>query len=147
MSFTYGFGANPTIDAPRLLVADTVQASHVFEDEEINLMYTIDRPVVFISSTSSAGTTPASFGTASFRRVAAGLLDCLAANKARLAGTLKVLDIQIGLDTAAKALQDQAKLLRTVDDEAASFAIVEQVFDQFGWRERVWKQWLRTWGG
>lgn len=147
MSFSYQFGANPTIDAPRLLIADTDAANPIFQDQEITLMYTIDTPVVFTAGQSQDGTIPRSFGTPSFRRVAAGLLDALASNKARLAGTLKVLDIQIGLDKAATALQAQAKILRTVDDEAATFGFVEMVHDQFTWRERVWKQWLRKWGG
>ena len=60
---------------------------------------------------------------------------------------LEVLDIKLDPSKAAKALMDQANNLRTIDDNSATFALVELVHDQFTWRERVWKQWLRKWGG
>jgi hypothetical protein len=147
VAFTYQFGANPTIDAPRLLIADTDATHPIFDDREIQLMYTIDPPVVFTAGQSQDGTIPLTYGTASYRRVAAGLLDALASNKARLSAALEVLDIKLDPSKAAKALMDQANNLRTIDDNSATFALVELVHDQFTWRERVWKQWLRKWGG
>jgi len=35
MAFTYNFGANPQIDYIRLLISDTVDLNHVFEDSEL----------------------------------------------------------------------------------------------------------------
>ncbi len=141
MSFSYNFGANPQIDAPRLLIADTDSTHAIFQDQEIILAYQIDNvtffPAVFQGQ---AGST---VGTPSYRRCAATLLDALAANKARLAGTLKVLDIQIGLDKAAAALQDQAKFLRETEMNSGAFAIAELYLDQFTGRQRIWKQLLR----
>lgn len=145
MSWSYNFGSNPSIDYPRLLIADTDSTHPVFQDEEITAAGTIDNVYFFASSNSSAGQVRSSVGTPSPRRVAATLLDCLAANKARLAAALEVLDIKIDAGKAATALQKQAEYLRTVEAESGVFAVAEQVFNQFGWRERVWKQWLRLW--
>lgn len=141
MSFSYNMGANPQIDGPRLLIADTDSTHAIFQDEEIIFAYQVDS-VAFFPAVQS-GVAGLTVGTPSFRRAAATLLDALAANKARLAGTLKVLDIQIGLDTAAKALQAQAQILRDIEMNSGAFAIAELYLDQFTGRQRIWKQLLR----
>lgn len=141
MSYSYNFGANPQIDAPRMLIADTDATKPIFQDEEVLLAYQIDNVVFFPAV--QQGIAGLTVGSPSSRRAAATLLDALAANKARLAGTLKVLDIQIGLDTAAKALQDQAKALRQVEMDSGAFGIAEMYLDQFTGRQRIWKQLLR----
>lgn len=143
MSFTYGAGSNPTIDAPRFLVADTQDSGHIFEDEEITMAYSIDKAFVFFPGSPSNGYFPASYGTPSYRRVAACLLDALASNKARVAGMIKALDIQADLGKVAAALKEQANNYRTVDDESATCAFIEVVQDVFTWRQRVLSQWLR----
>lgn len=141
MSATYQFGANPQIDYPRLLIADTDTTAPIFQDSEILAMYNICVPFIILPA---GGTTVnAAVGTASYRFVAAGLLDCLASNKARLASILNVLDVKIDASSAAPLLRAQAKALRDADNQSGSFAIAEMVPNQFAARERVWKQLLR----
>lgn len=140
MSFSYGAGANPTIDYVRLLVADTAAVGYIFEDSEIMAAYQIDAVAVIGQGNS---TTFTSYGTASARRAAATLLDALAANKARLGNALKVLDIQIDTKSAAADLRAQARLLREVEMESGTFAIAEMINEPFGARERWWKQAMR----
>lgn len=148
MSFSYGAGSNPPIDAPRMLIADTVQflpdgvtRAYIFEDSEIEMAANAICPAVFIVPTGGGQTQFT--GQASYRFVAACLLESLASNKARLAGALKVLDIEMDTTKAAKALLDQAKAMRDAENTNGSFAIVEQVTDQFSARERLWKQLVR----
>lgn len=143
MSFTYGAGSNPTIDAPRFLVADTQDTGHIFEDEEITMAYNIDKAFVFFPGSPSNGYSPASYGTPSYRRVAACLLDALASNKARVAGVIKALDIQADIKGMQAALKAQADNYRTIDDESATCAFIEVVQDTFVWRQRVFSQWMR----
>lgn len=140
MSFSYQYGANPPIDYPRLIIADTVDEGHVFEDSEIMAAYNIDA-VAFIAP--SGGGQYLQLGTPSYRRAAAMLLDSLAANKARLANALKVLDIQVNTQSAAQELRAQAQALRDVEDNSGGFAIVEQADNNFSQRERTWKQFIR----
>lgn len=144
MSFTYQLGNNPQIDYPRLLIADTDSTHPVFQDEEILAMYNIAQPFVFISPAATVSTPQA---TATPRFVAAGLLECLASNKARLAAALEVLDIRLDPSKAAQELRKTAEALRDAERNDGTFAIIETVQDAFSWRQRVWKQWLRLWGG
>jgi hypothetical protein len=145
MSFTYSFGANPVIDYPRLIIADTDAAQPIFQDEEVMSAYQIDSMVMFIPV--GQGSPVQVNAQPSSRRAAAVLLDSLAANKARLASALKVLDIQIDSTKAAKELRDTAKELRDTEANSGNFAITEMVQTQFAARERVWKQLLRIFGG
>lgn len=146
LSFTYQFGANLQIDAPRFLVADTISASHIFEDSEIVMAYTIDSVGFFAASSSSSGNIRSSVGTPSYRRVAAVLLDALGSNKARLSAALEVLDIKINPGAAASALLKQAQYFRDLEADSGTFAIAEVVTDVFSWRTRVWSSWFREFG-
>jgi len=76
----------------------------------------------------------------SYLRVAALLLDSLAANKSRLAGIQQMLDVKIDASKAAVALQAQAAALRETDDNAGAFMIIEQCNDYFSFADRFWKQ-------
>ena len=140
MSFTYGLGANPTIDIPRLLISDTQSTNHVFEDEEITMAYTIAgsffQSAQFYSGAGGANipTTPVSY-----LRVAALLLDSLAANKSRLASIKQLLDVKLDSSDAAIQLRATAAEYREVDDNSGAFMIIEQVNDNFSFRERFWK--------
>jgi hypothetical protein len=103
--FTYGMGSNPTIDNVRMAIGDTVDASHLVEDEEINAAYSA------VASTS-------------FRRAAAFLLDALASSRAALAVD-RLMDVQMDPASAAKALREQAAALRATDEEeGAAFALI-----------------------
>lgn len=141
MSATYQFGANPAIDYPRMLIADTDVANPIFQDSEILSAYVIDN--VFVIVPAGSPTVNSAVGTPSYRRAAATLLDMLAANKSKLLGALQVLDIKLEFGLASKELREQAKGLREVEANSGNFAIVEMVPNTFAARERVWKQLLR----
>lgn len=144
MAFTYNFGANPPIDYPRLLISDTQDLNHVFEDSEIMAAYLIQASTwqsgMFFSAN---GGTYLPQTPVSYFRVAALLLDAIASNKSRLSSITQLLDVKLDPSKAAKALHDQAEAYREVDDNSGAFAIIEQVNDQFSFRERWWKQWQR----
>lgn len=141
-TYTYQYGANPTIDYPRLIIADTdVVNNPVFADEEILMAGQIDTIAVF-PMVGPAGFSR-TFGTPSPRRVAATLLDSLASNTSRLAAVLKVLDVQMDSSKAADQLRAQAKALRDIELNSGAFAIVEMSYNDFTDRERVEKQFLR----
>jgi hypothetical protein len=95
----------------------------------------------------TGGGQTAFMGQSTPRFVAAGLLDALASNKARLGGALKVLDISLDSSKLAQALRDQAAALRAAEQNNGSFAVVEQVNDQFGARERLYKMLVRLQNG
>jgi hypothetical protein len=146
MSFTYQYGANPPIDYPRLLISDTVQNDangnriYAFEDAEINAATQIEQNV-WLSAQFYSGT----MGQAaqanppvSYRRVAATLLDSLSANMARLQIISQILDVRVNA-AAAAAMQKQAAYLRQVEDESGAFVIIEQVNDEWSFRDRFWK--------
>ncbi len=141
MSFSYGFGANPTIDYPRMLIGDTVEAGHIYEDSEINSAYAIQANVwqssMFYSG-SGGRTLPST--PVSYYRVAALLLDSLASNRARLGGVTKLLDVTLSLGAVAKSLHDQANCWRELDDNSGAFVMIEQTNTTFGFLDRFWKQ-------
>lgn len=142
MSFSYQMGANPQIDYVRLLIADTNPAQPIFQDQEIYSAYNIITCFVIVPGGGGQATINSNY-TPSYYRVAAILLDSLAANKAALAGLLKVLDVNIDLSKAAQELRASAKEYRDVEDNSGAFAIVEWVPNNFAATERVWKQLLR----
>ena len=154
-SFSYNFGANPPIDYPRLLVSDTVendpasgQRVYAFADSEITAVTQIEVSVwqspQFFSP--PGGTTPlANSNAIPWRRIAATLLDALAANQARLLILSKLLDVTFN-PKAADAMRAQAQALRDTDDNSGAFVIIEQVNDVFSFRDRFWKQVQRQQG-
>ncbi len=157
MSFSYNYGSNPPIDYPRLLISDTQQfeadgttRAYVFEDSEIQAATTIETSVwqsgMFYSGSGGLTTLP-NQSVIPWRRIAATLLDSLAANAARLSAVTQLLDVKLSPKEAALALREQAQALRDADDNSGSFAIAEQVGNQFTFRDRFWKQIQRQWGG
>lgn len=121
MAITY----NPATDAGkvRLLISDTVEEGHIFEDAEIQAFLDLN--------------------DGSIRLAAADGLYAIAANKARLAKRIKVLDIDIDTRQLAKDLKDLADTLREQEDDDGSFQIAELVTNHWSGRERVWKQMQR----
>lgn len=146
MSWSYNFGANPAIDYVRLLIADTDSTHQIFQDEEIQSAYRINANVwqsgMFYSFQNGVATLPSP--PTSYLRVAALLLDALASSTARLAGIMKILDVQADTSKASAALRTQAQEYRTVEDESGAFVIIEMVHDRFTFAERFWKQVQRT---
>ncbi len=149
MSFTYSNcdGTNDRIDFVRLLISDTVDLNHIFEDSEIEGAYRIQQ--MTWQSASFYSNTGGSFlpsTPVSYYRVAALLLDAIAANKSRLSSITQLLDVKLSPEVSAKALREIAINYRDVDDNTGAFAIAEQVTNQFTFRQRVWNQYQRLGG-
>jgi hypothetical protein len=146
MAFTYQFGANPPIDYPRLLISDTVQNDpngnriYAFEDSEIMAAQAIEQNVWMSPQyySGTMGQAAEANPPVSYRRVAATLLDSLAANQARLSIISGILDVKLNAQ-AAKQMQAQAAYLRRVEDESGAFVIIEQVNDEWSFIDRYWK--------
>ena len=139
-TYSYGYGANPAIDYPRLLISDTA-SPFIFSDEEITAVTNI-QALNFQSSmrwTAPAGqnlpTSPVSY-----LRIAAMLLDSLAANKSRLSTIQQLLDVRLSGADAAIQLRLTADNYREVDDNAGAFAIIEQCPTEWAFRDRFWAQ-------
>jgi hypothetical protein len=150
-TYSYSGGANPVPDFPRLLVADT-GPTFVFSDQEISAMISIVQGQFQSGMFFDAAGGPPGGGTLGaylpsqpipYYRVAGMLLSSLAANKARLSSVVKLLDVTLSADKAAKALMDQAKAYFDADDNSGAFMIIEQVNDSFSFRDRYWKSFLR----
>ncbi len=144
MSFSYGMGSNPTIDYPRMLVGDTVEENHVWEDEEIQSFGRINQ-MTWQSGQFYSGSMGAYLPSqpVSYLRVAALMLDALASNKSRLLSVVKVLDVTLAADGSQKtasSLREQAKQWREVDDNSGAFVVIEQCTTSFGFLQRYRSQ-------
>lgn len=119
MAFTY----NPATDIGkvRLLIMDTVEAGHIFEDDEIQAFLDMNEQILNLA--------------------AADALISIATNRALLGRRIKVLDIDVDTREAAASLLSLSDRLRALDD--GSFEIAELVTNPFSARERLWKQWER----
>jgi hypothetical protein len=146
--------ANPAIFYPRLLISDTVQFGkdgvtpiYVFSDQEIQAMTTI---VTLNWQSAQFYSPPAGQqlpgNPIPYMRIAAGLLDCIAANKSKLASITRILDVELSPSVAAKMLREMAQEYRDVDDNSGSFCLIEQVNDDWSLISRYWKQVQRMQG-
>jgi hypothetical protein len=148
MAFSYQAGANPTIDYPRLLISDTVELNHIFEDTEILAAYQINasqfQSSMFFSPPAGRNLPSQPL---SYLRCAALLLDALAANKSRLASIIQLLDVKLNPNLAAKSLRDQAQSYRDTDDNSGAFFIIEQCPTVWAFQDRFWNQIQRQSGG
>jgi hypothetical protein len=150
LMFTYNNcdGTNNTIDFVRLLISDTQDVNHIFEDSEITGAYQIQgaqfQSAQFYSPPMGQNipTSPVSY-----LRVSALLLDSLAANKARLASIKQLLDVKLDSSDASIQLRATACEYRDVEDNSGAFMIIEQVNDEWSFRDRFWKQVQRQSGG
>lgn len=122
MSFTYNFTAALNLSRVRLLVADTVDSGHIWEDVEINVALDMESSACLMT-----GGTPVSPAVYSPYRAAALLLDALAANKARLASVVKLLDVDLDAARAARELRATAKQYRETEESAGNFAIANMI--------------------
>lgn len=141
MAFTYDFETAPQIAYVRLLISDTDSAEHVFEDSEILAGYSIQQSQ-FQSSMLYSGAAGQNLPSSpvSYLRVAALLLDSLAANKSKLASIKALPDIKLDAADAAIQLRATAKQYRDVDDNAGAFCIIEQCNTDWAFRDRFWSQ-------
>jgi hypothetical protein len=141
MSFTYDFDNGPATAYVRLLISDTDSANAIFSDEEITAAYRIQASTFQSSMRYPTGTSGATLPSSpvSYLRVAALLLDAIAANKSRLGSITQLLDVKLSPEKAAAALREQAQQYRTVDDESGAFMIIEQCTTSFTFRDRFYK--------
>ncbi len=147
MAFTYAYGANPVIDYPRMLIADTECTNHIFEDSEIMAFYVIQSAQFQSSMLYSFGQGQnLPMPPVSYLRVAALMLMAIAGSQSRLRIT-KLLDVSLSPDKAAQSLRDQANQWLEMDDNAGAFVIIEQVKNGWDFQDRFWKQMQRTTGG
>lgn len=146
MAFTYQGGANPPIDYIRMLISDTVQTDvqgnrvYAFEDSEIQAGYAIEQNVWMAPQFYSgvAGQAAETNPPVSYRRVAATMLDCLASNQARFQIISQILDVKVN-QGASKEMRATAQALRDTEDNSGAFVIIEQVNDEWSFRDRFWK--------
>ena len=147
-TFSYNFGANPSIDIPRLLCSDTVEFApdgttpiYICADQEyVMFAYVVSQvwqSAQFFSGPLGLSGLPSN--PVNYLRQAAMALDSLAANKSRLASVKKLLDVQMDSSDAAIQLRATAAEYRAVDDESGALVIIEQVNDAFSFRDRFWK--------
>lgn len=153
--FTYQGGLNPPIDYPRLMVSDTQQyladgvtPAYVFSDQEI---LAIEQVVASPFQSAQFYSPPLGQQLPQgvvmpWFRIAASLLDCMVANKAKLASIKRILDVQLDSSDAAKWLQSQAKSYRDLDDNSGAFFIIEQVNNEWSLYQRYWAQVQRQQG-
>ena len=148
MAFTYDFTVNPTVAYTRLLVSDTDQAKPIFTDAEITAAHAINSATfssgMFYSGSAGANL-PAS--PSNYLRAAALLLNCIAANKSKLAAVQGLLDVKLNAASAADALRKQAEAYLTMDDNSGAIFIAEQVNTVWSFRDRFWSQVQRQSGG
>lgn len=140
VTFTYDFSLNPTISYVRLLISDTNPTAPIFGDDEITAAFQIQQMTFqsgMLYSGSSGQYLPS--GPISYLRVAALLLDALAANKSRLM-TLGVLDTKQDPMKCSDALRAQAKEYRDVDDNSGAFMLIEQCNTTWSFQDRFFKQ-------
>lgn len=146
MSFSYQMGLNPSVDIPRLLIADTINTTAqpcIFQDEEILTIERIVVPGVWQSSmffSGLAGTATLPTTPVNYLRTAAYLLNSMAANAALLSSVIQLLDVKLNVGEARKALQAQAQAWIDIDNDSMAFVIIEQVHDTWSFEERFWSQ-------
>ena len=148
---------NPPIDYVRALVSDTQEFGvvkgvtvpiYIFSDEEIQLFTQMQPAFAWQSAqfySPPAGAFPAA-QPAPYLRIAATMLNSIAANKSRLSSIQQLLDVKLDPSKAAQALRDTADKYLEMDDNSGAFAIVEMVNDSFSFRDRYWKQVQRQQG-
>lgn len=146
MAFTYTAGANPPIDYPRFIVADTVEFGpngnrvYAFEDCEIQMATQIEMAVwqsgMYWSGPQGLQNLPSI--PIPWRRIGATLIDSLASNQARISILSSLLDAKLNAG-ATRDMMAQAAALRKADDESGSFVIIEQVNDYFSFVDRYWR--------
>lgn len=123
MSFTFEVGTDR--GKVRLLIADTrsdLPGSPIFQDDEIDAFLWLEDDSV--------------------KRAAALAAETIAFNEALVQKKIVLLGGHVETDgpATAAALRASAAEWRRQEDEAPAFDIAEQVFDDFTYRDRVFKQ-------
>jgi hypothetical protein len=152
MSWSFGAGSNPPIDYPRILTGDMNPVSPIFQDESIlaieQIVTTPFQSGQFFS-TPSGPTGGGTLGTylpqtpIPYYRVAAIMLNSMASMQAWPSAVTELLDVKLNGPAAVKALQNLAQSYLDLDDNSGAIFIIEQVNDDWSFRDRFWKQWQR----
>ena len=153
--FTFNGGASPVPDYLRILISDTqeflpdgVTPGYVFSDQEINAVIQIVASPFqsFQFYTPPQGQQLPQGVVLPWYRIAATLLDCMVANKAKLASIKQILDVKLDSSDAANWLKQQAAAYRDVDDNSGAIFIIEQVQNDWSLAQRYWNQVARQQG-
>ena len=147
MAFSYESGTDR--GRVRLLIGDRDPANPVFTDAEIDdALYITSSQGIYSSGQLYVGwTVPANpVNVTSVYMAAAVLCESRAALLGSQAGVVEVLDVKLSMEKAATELRNIADCFRSAAIKQGHVAIAEVVYDQFGARERVWKQLLRLEG-
>ena len=152
MSWSFQAGNNPPIDFPRILSGDMNPTSPIFQDESIlaieQIVTTPFQSGQFFSTPNGAiggGTLGTNLPQQPipYYRVAAIMLNSMAAMQAWPSAVTELLDVKLNGPAAVKALLSLAKSYLDLDDNSGAFMIIEQVNNDFSFRDRFWKQWQR----
>jgi hypothetical protein len=115
----------------RLLINDvsTNPALQIFQDAEIDAFLGLE--------------------DSNIRRAAAMGLLTIAGNEVMILKVIELMDLKTDGAATGRELRMQAELLRKQADDAeeregGGFDVIEQVFDEFSWREHVWNEALRA---
>lgn len=125
MAFTYVVATDR--GKVRLMIPDRNGADYLFEDDEIDAFLTIEGGGI--------------------KRAAALGLETIASDTAMVQGVIRLLDLTTdGAKTADFLLKKAQELRRQAADEevTGAFDIAEMVVDDFTYRERVYKESLRS---
>lgn len=126
MAFTYD--VTTTEGRVRLLIGDTVNSGHLFEDSEISAFLSLNGDNV--------------------RLAAASALEAIAANQVMVLKVIRLLDLSTDGAAVARELCQQAASLRDqvesgIDDPTGLFDWAEMVVDRFSGRELLVNRALR----
>lgn len=118
MAFTY----NTTTDRGRvrMLITDRDEENPIFQDDEIDAFLDMNDD--------------------SIRLAAASALETIATDQALVLKVLVLLDTETDGAKVAEALMKRAKSLREQEESVGSFDVAEMVVNDFGERERIWKE-------
>jgi hypothetical protein len=127
MAFTYVLTEN--VGRLRALIPDSNSSSYIFEDDELDLFYTLEG--------------------SSLKRATALALETIASNEVMVLKVIDLLDLSTDGAKVSDALLKRAALLRAQanDDDVASdgaFDIAEMVVDTFTYRQHWWNGMLRS---
>ena len=120
MSFTY----DPSTDAGkvRLLISDTQNVNHIFEDTEIQGFLEISSDV---------------------RLAAAMAIECIAVSEVLLLKVITTQNLSTHGEKMGRVLKELAESLRARVDQDYAFDYAEMVTNSSGYVDRVYKQFLR----
>lgn len=121
MAFSYDVSTD--VGRVRLLITDRDFENPIFQDDEIETFLALEDD--------------------SIRLAAALALETIAADQVLVLKVIKTLDLTTDGAKVSDALCRLADKLREAEEREGAFAIAEQVNNDFGYRERIWKQFQR----